>query len=915
MRGGARLADGEERDALVLHYNATQSAQSSARVAESDVASSSISSSMLTLLLREIESNATASALSSALPLLRRRSLVAGADPAIIDAWSARLLQLLSGGSSVDVRLGAADLLSETIRQCSHETFTKHREQWTSTLLHWLQPPAGVFSSLTQKWKSGDDENNDLQATLAAADVRLAVADALLKMVAVASQWPAERRDLQPAVARLASNLVAMLKEPACRQGAVGGLSALCLSQGHALRGHKDRLLEALPPIILDAPFPQANAAIHLLSTLPSCLPHASQENAWLLVVKQLGGTMVAALAEVFGSVSNRKPHTYELPSHPLPRDALYTDPNKDAAASGGGSSAALDAALGTVSRRDALLRVMNRCALALHQCFTPSTAWLRNMSTTGHGGSSSSSSHSAVRHSGLNGEYQCGFLPVPIQMIVDLATHCLSTDGALAQRNPPATCLPYPELLLILSDVHVVGLQLLYSLLIVAKRHCLGYAHPIVDLLKRTWQLSGVNGPPHLRDRNLRAAAYSLAKTLVNTLGPVSCPILVEPLAHAAFSDFAPPPKPPTEAELAAESEAAKRQRQADQIAAAYDVGPDGKHDALDALHALLLNGTELIPMAILSQIQNLLLAVTSNLGATEHGIVAAPEAWAKGLEALHAAVGTGRASHDGVLPHALQIFRMHSTGPRDQKVKQAAMTALHALDALIHPAGVTIWGTPVGHETVANHAMDTSGMGAGMGASSGARGEFGSSSSSFPSQPSTGRGGIADLIASGNVTQLPTEGTSFAAHYEVTAKPSEAAVAEAREAAMREIALPAQPQSSQAQAGQSQAPEPPRAPPPPGFTPVPPPPIPLPSVPLPAMAAPAPAPAPPPPIPAAAAAPPPPPPPPPKPPPPAIPASMARAAATALQQQQADGSDSDVEIVDVGPDEADKARLKVWP
>ena len=769
---------------------------------------------MLGLLLRDVEHSAS-EALPSALSLIERRSLIASADATTLDAWSARLTALLSPpGTTPEVRVAAAMLLRETVRQCAEPAFARHRESWCAALLHLLQPPNASSAGANAP-------------DTAAAGTRLAAVEALMQMVEATSTWPAERREMTGVLTRLTSTLTAMLGEPASQRGAACALFSLCLTAPHSLRAHRDKLSERLPAIALEAPLPTARGACELLGALPICLPASSVQEAWLLTVQRLCGTYQLSLSHILGSVTSRPALRYELPAYPLPHDAAPAAAASNALAS---------------KRREALLRSVRRCALGIHYCLCPSGAWDVDASAAGGGG-------------GSGGVELPGMLPVPVDMLIELAMHTLSVDGALSQRAPAEGSLSHSELLLILADVYVSALQLLHSTVLAAKRHMLAHAQPIATLLRRLWRLSGSSGPAHLRDGTFRAAVYALATTMLDVLGPCAAPLLAHALTHAALADLPAPPTVPRAGEAArangggasADDQPAsgggKRQRTgggggAGASAHVASLSPCVA-DALQAVRALLLCGSEMVPLALLGSLQSALLHACSPAALA----LPAPTL-ALALAALHAAVGTGRALQAGLIPLALAAFQ-HWAAHGEPAPRAAAQTALHALDALLHPSGVLVWGAPEDAEGTEAGAAGKSDAAMGSGA--------------HPSLQA-----MSHLLSSSQPTILPPG------------------------------PLAPTPPAPLPSAPPTLAPPtlaPPSAPLPPAPQPLAPPPSLAASAPLSK-----------PPTKAVAAAVPPVPPLPPAPAP-----RQTRAAAAAVEETE--GSDSDVELVDVGPDDADRA------
>ena len=289
---------------------------------------------MLAQLARELD-NGKASTLSGALSVIRRRGLVASADQQSLAVWSARLQALLRSPAP-SARQASALLIGETARQCSAVDFARHREAWSTALLHLVQSP--------------------LSSSVSAA-VRISAAEALLTMTDTSAPWPAERREMMVLVPRLAAAAMGMLGDPATQRDAVPLLVRLSHVAPHSMRSHREKLGDLLPEIAIGAPPPSAHAAAALLGRLPGCLPAASIEDAWIGTVQRVAGTLQRALGCALGSVARRPPLRYTLPELPLTVGALPLAVGAD------GDFAAW---------RGGLLRCVQRCALILHRCLCP---------------------------------------------------------------------------------------------------------------------------------------------------------------------------------------------------------------------------------------------------------------------------------------------------------------------------------------------------------------------------------------------------------------------------------------------------------------------------------------------------------------------------------------------------------------
>jgi len=402
----------------------------------------SAASSLLATILRDVDANPAN--VQGVLAVLRGRTLIAVVDTQTLDAWSSRLQALLRGPVP-EARVAAAALLSETVQQCTQFEFARRREQWAAALLHLLQPISEATSEA---------------AIAAATSVRLAAAEALAHMVTVSAGWPGERRELSGAVSRLATALVSMLGEATTQHGALLVLSRLCAAVPHSLRAHRDKLGAALPSIALEAGAPAARAAAALMGVLPSCLPVAAIEEAWLLHVQRLVGTMHRALALLLGAVVSAPPVRYELPAYALPAEAQAsvvvapsfgvptTAPSVAAQHSARTSAAAQ-------RRRSALVRCVSRCALALHCGLCPPSTPADALP-----------------------------MPVPLELLVSTAAYILDADGLVPVRVPVTeAALPLAEALLVLPEVHLAALQLLHSTVACAQRHALGHVSTIAQV------------------------------------------------------------------------------------------------------------------------------------------------------------------------------------------------------------------------------------------------------------------------------------------------------------------------------------------------------------------------------------------------------------------------------------------------
>ena len=625
---------------------------------------------MLALLARDL----SAETLPVTLSLLSRRRLVgSNTDSNTFDAWAARLMSLLSGPAN-DLRLVAMRLLRESIKQCAQDEFARHREVWVNALLHLLQP------------------NNNAADASGQASIRLAAAEALVQMATVASLWPPERREMSSTISRLASNLVSMINEPVTQRGAIAALSRLSAAAPHCLRAHRENLEELLAGIVLEAPAAAARGAAILLSQLPGCLPPAGVEDAWLAIVKRVAGTLQEVLLSILGSVTNRAALRYALPTYTLPQDALPPMPT------GAGAPSAT-----SHGRRAALVRCMRRCALAIHCCLCPGGSIDGDMPAAAAAAAASSTGSAADAPSGQ-------ILPLPVDMLLQLALHVLSVDGALPQRSPADGALPHAELLVILPECHVAALQIAQSTTQAARRHALHHTSALVGVLRRSWQLSGTSGPTHMRCAVLRAASLRFASTLLDVHGPCVVSLLGEPLAKACAHDMS--LALPSAARKVADDEAAaaaaaaasarggqasKRQRTSAPAAATGDASwaatpsPHGlavQCGAASAAKALFAAGVELLPIAHVDSLQGTLLALCAPNAATP------PKLYELALAALHASITSGRTPHPHLLPRALASMQHAATVHADPAVRAAALMALHALDSYLHPCGALAWG-----------------------------------------------------------------------------------------------------------------------------------------------------------------------------------------------------------------------------
>jgi hypothetical protein len=129
----------------------------------------------------------------------------------------------------------------------------------------------------------------------------------------------------------------------------------------------------------------------------------------------------------------------------------------------------------------------------------------------------------------------------------------------------------------------------------------------------------------------------------------------------------------------------------------------------ALGALQALLVVGSELLPLATLGSLQRALLFVCTG---SQH--MPPPPLHGLALTALHTSVVSGRAEHSDTLPRALAAFH-GAAAHGDASARAAAHAALHAIDTLLHPCGVLAWGgVEAGREGEAPHHHGAVGNGA---------------------------------------------------------------------------------------------------------------------------------------------------------------------------------------------------------
>ena len=464
---------------------------------------------------------------------------------------------------------------------------------------------------------------------------------------------------------------LSMINEPVTQRGAIAALSRLSAAAPHCLRAHRENLEELLAGIVLEAPAAAARGAALLFSQLPGCLPPAGVEDAWLAIVKRVAGTLQEVLLAILGSVTNRAALRYALPTYTLPQDTLPPMPT------GAGAPSA-----SSHGRRAALVRCMRRCALAIHCCLCPGGSIDGDMPAA----AGAAPPPAPEAHDASSGQ----ILPLPVDMLLQLALHVLSVDGALPQRSPADGALPHAELLVILPECHVAALQIAQSTTQAARRHALHHTSALVGVLRRSWQLSGTSGPTHMRCAVLRAASLRFASTLLDVHGPCVVSLLGEPLAKACTHDMSlalhrPRVRWPMtrlrqrrgRLRSASGGQASKRQRTSAPAAATGDaswaaaspLGLAVQCAAASAAKALFAAGVELLPIAHVDALQGTLLALCAPNAATP------PKLCELALAALHASITSGRTPRAHLL-RALTSMQHAATVHADPAVRAAALT-----------------------------------------------------------------------------------------------------------------------------------------------------------------------------------------------------------------------------------------------
>ena len=377
----------------------------------------------------------------------------------------------------------------------------------------------------------------------------------------------------------------------------------------------------------------------------------------------------------MLGSVTAASPTRLVLPSHPLPE--VLAEPH-------------YHTALEHASRRRALLQACHGVVRALQAGLRPSA------SATG-----------ADR------------APLPLDLLVGLACFILTADVSMPLADHPEGSLPHPQLLLALAELQALALQLLGSLLAAARRHFLTHAVSVCKALHLLWRRSSLTSPPVFQCSRLRSAIYTLAVSLLSTLGSCIVPLIAQPLATAAAEDlvavFAPP-----EADMAAAAAATFEDRACDQAAAGgrqtrrhirprrHLLPPPGWSDvqvpiaAANALRALFVAGSELIPIHTASELEVFLIDAVDAISASSMRRASPPASHttdaalhAALLEALHASVTTGHFHHGATAARSLQLFS-RAAARGSIPVRAAARSALHGMDPVLHPTGITAWQAP---------------------------------------------------------------------------------------------------------------------------------------------------------------------------------------------------------------------------
>lgn len=438
---------------------------------------------------------------------------------------------------------------------------------------------------------------------------------------------------------------------------AVRALHAILCVSPTSLRTHQLALVTKLSEAALAQPA-HSRLAAKLLGALPLCLSSGGVEDAWSNNVERLAGTMAEALQPLLGSVTRHVPVPYALPKYALPPDAL------PAGAAPAGSGADQER-----QRRDALVRSARRCALALHcSCRTGSRPGV-----------------------GPAGAVPI-LLPVPVGLLMQLASHVLAADGLSPLRAPAVDTVTHAALVPVLAAVHEVALQLLHTVLLAGRRLVLPHAVRMASVIRHTLTRTGRGGPAHLRSARLRCAAYALGEAMLHTLGPCVAPLLAEGLVHAALVDLR---DHRAASVLAARSVDAvgrggsgsgrKRARRKHGGGEGADtVAPPSTSPlvcaAVRASSALLLHGSELLPLSLLAALQNGSIEALSAPGSL-------PEVDAALVGALHTSLS--RPAHVDTMARSLTLFRALAALGTHTGVRQAAQLALHQLDAIAHPRG----------------------------------------------------------------------------------------------------------------------------------------------------------------------------------------------------------------------------------
>ena len=482
-------------------------------------------------------------------------------------------------------------------------------------------------------------------------------AHAILEIIRLVQSWPPERRLLATHIQRFVNLLISYVVQPHARRAhsleSLGEIGAL---EPHLLRPHIAALKETLPDLVLGAPVDSSRAATTLLASLPACAVTSTAAELWSDIVRNLLGSLASASSILLGSVCDEplpgtSSHAYSLPLPALPGDCVST-------------------------QRDALIRALEGCVEALHLCLRCGAGF----------------DPSGARRVVL----------LPLSTICDLALELLSYDGSLPLPVPSVGALSHSAMLDALPDLHANSCQLLASVLSIARSHTMAYSRQIGQAIARVLQRSGRGGMPHLQCMRLRVCAYTLASNLCVSHGPCAAYDIVEMLSIAISEDILlQQPNVDSTDESDPTNVNRKRSRTGKAVLNRATAQPASWYSpepvrcaSSRAAASLLSSAGNLLPAKQRQVLQRAIIVGTAHAiysrksasfsiaplshAATESALISAISAVVASGEAHPSTIAMAIFILGNAMPHSGSGFGVH--------------TALHALDAVIHPSALSM-------------------------------------------------------------------------------------------------------------------------------------------------------------------------------------------------------------------------------